>query len=188
MILTPTITIDSDHLASFNKEIKEFDQTPGTVTKHWGTRDLNGLAIELKHIRTLQGNGVLVMATDNNGDVVLVARLVSAPVPPGAFQWSRKVYTMDRIRVHNDYVGQGIAPAMYRWLADQGYTIISDSHQTPISLAVWRKLGTGGGVFTVNLADGTLRPYDPLRVEDWILFGNGDGTRYWPIRFVLPAK
>jgi hypothetical protein len=188
MILTPTITIDNNNLASFNKEIKEFDRTPGTVTKHWGTRDLDGLTIELKKINTPQGNGVLIMATDNNGDVVLTARLISAPVPQGVFQWSRKVYVIDRIRVHNDYVGQGVAPGMYRWLSDMGYTLISDSHQTPVSLAVWRKLGSAGGVFTVNLEDGSWRPYDPLRVEDWVLFGNNNPVKYWPIRFLLPAK
>lgn len=188
MILTPTITIDNNNLASFNKEIKEFDRTPGVVTKHWGSGELTGLVIELKQVRTPQGNGLLVMATDNNGDVVLMARLVSAPVPQGAFQWSRKVYVIDRVRVHNDYVGQGIAPDMYRWLSDMGYTLISDSHQTPVSLAVWRKLGAAGGVFTVNLTDGTWRSYNPLNVEDWVLFGNNDGSRYWPIRFMLPAN
>lgn len=188
MILTPTITIDNNNLAFFNKEIKDFDRTPGTTTKHWGTRELNGLSIELKQVRTQQGNGVLIMATDNNGDVVLTARLISAPVPQGVFQWSRKVYVVDRVRVHNDYVGQGIAPAMYRWLSDMGYTLISDSHQTQVSLAMWRKLGSAGGVFTVNLEDGSWRPYDPLRVEDWVLFGNNNPVKYWPIRFLLPAK
>lgn len=188
MILTPTITIDNNNLASFNKEIKQFDRTPGTVTKHWGDRDLDGLSIEMKQVRTPQGNGVLIMATDNNGDVVLTARLITAPVPQGAFQWGRKVYVIDRVRVHNDYVGQGVAPGMYRWLSDRGYTLISDSHQTPVSLAVWRKLGAAGGVFTVNLTDGVWRAYNPLNVEDWVLFGNNDGSRYWPIRFLLPAS
>jgi hypothetical protein len=188
MILTPTITIDNNNLASFNKEIKEFDRTPGNVTKHWGSRDLDGLSIELKKINTSQGNGVLIMATDTTGDVMLTARLISAPVPPAAFQWSRKVYVIDRVRVHNDYVGQGITPGIYRWLTDMGYTLISDSHQTPVSLAVWRKLGTAGGVYTLNLEDGMYRPYDPLRVEDWMLFGNNNLMKYWPIRFLLPAK
>ena len=118
----------------------------------------------------------------------MVCRLIAAPVPQGMLPWGRKVYVMDRIRVHNEYIGRGLAPAMYYWLSNEGYTIISDSHQTANSLAVWHKMASRGGIFTANLNEMTWRPYDPTRVEDWMLFGNGDGTRYWPIRFVLPGK
>lgn len=188
MILTPTITIDSDHLASFNKQVKEFNKEPcASQETHKGSRDLQGMTIDLKHIQTLQGNSILILISANDGDPVLVARLIPAPVPQGAFPWSRKVVVMDRIRVHRDWIGKGCAPALYRWLSNQGYTVISDSHQTQTSLAVWRKLGSQGGVFTVNLNDGTWRTYDPLKVEDWMLFGNNDLERYWGIRFLLPA-
>lgn len=141
----------------------------------------------VKPIRTLQGNGLYVAVHDGN-EGILICRLVSAPVPQGALPWGRKIYVMDRIRVHGDYVGRGLAPAVYRWLSDNGYTVMSDSHQNGNSLAVWRKLAKRGGVFTVNIDEGGWRPYDPTKVEDWMLFGNGDGSRYWPIRFVLPAK
>ena len=187
MIITPSIVIDNTHQNAFQAEFERFNNTKGDTSRHWGTGDLETLNITVKKIRTPQGNGLYV-AVDNGEEGILVCRLVSAPVPQGALPWGRKLYVMDTIRVHSDYVGRGLAPAIYRWLANNGYTIISDSHQTPISLAVWRKMGSQGGVFTVNLADGTWRPYDPTRVEDWMLFGNGDGSRYWPIRFVLPAK
>ena len=189
MILTPTIPIDSDHLASFRKEVKQFDSTHAKKhEKFYGTGELQGMSIEIKHISHLQGNGMLLLVTDNDGTPVVVARLISAPVPQGAFPWSRKVYVMDRIRVDSQNIGNGYAPAVYSWLADRGYTIISDSHQTQTSLAIWRKLGGQGGVFTVNLNDGTWRNYDPLKVEDWMLFGNNDLERYWGIRFLLPAS
>jgi hypothetical protein len=188
MILTPTITVNNDHLASFNKEIKEFNRSNGSHSKYYGNGHLDGTVIEMKHIRAAQGNGILIMCTSNNGDVLATARLLSAPIPQGALPWSRKVYVVDRIRVHNDYIGNGIAPALYVWLADRGYTLISDSHQTPVSLAVWRKLASKEKVFTINIEDGMWRPYDPMRVEDWMLFGNNDQMRYWPIRFVLPSR
>lgn len=146
------------------------------------------MGIEIKHILHLQGNGMLLLVTDNDGTPVVVARLISAPVPQGAFPWSRKVYVMDRIRVDSQNIGNGYAPAVYRWLADRGYTIISDSHQTQTSLTVWRNIATKTPVFTVNINDGTWRAYDPLKVEDWMLFGNNDLERYWGIRFLLPAK
>ena len=184
MILAPNISIDKDNLALFNASVKAFDKNPAKAVKHWH----QSMCIETKAVRTPQGNGILLLCTDKNGDAVLVARLVSAPVPPGSLPWGRKVYVMDSIRVHNDWIGEGAAPMVYRWLSDNGYTVISDSHQTTTSLAVWRKMGTQGGIFTVNLSDGSWRPYDHTRVEDWMLFGNGDGSRYWPIRFVLPAK
>lgn len=189
MILTPTITIDSNHLASFNKQVKEFNsESAFSQETHNGSGDLQGMTIDLKRIRTLQGIGILVLVSSNDGDPVLVARLISAPVPQGAFPWSRKVVVMDRIRVHRNWIGEGYAPALYRWLSDRGYTVISDSHQTQTSLAVWRKLGSQGGVFTVNLTDGTWRIYDPLKVEDWMLFGTSDPERSWGIRFLLPAN
>jgi len=189
MILTPTITIDSDHTANFKMLVKEHQTEPPSREEiHRGTGDLQGMSVEIKHVSTLQGNGMLLLLRAKNNDPVVVARLISAPVPQGAFPWSRKVYVMDRIRTGRDWIGEGYAVAVYRWLSDHGYTVISDSHQTQTSLAVWRKLGAQGGVFTVNLNDGTWRSYDPLKVEDWMLFGNGDWGRYWGIRFLLPAK
>ena len=189
MILTPTITIDSDHLASFRKEVKEFDREPSKKhEKFYGKDELQNMTIEVKHVNLLQGNGMLILVTDVEGNPVVSARLVSAPVPQGALPWGRKIYIMDRIRVHSDWIGEGYAPALYRWCSQNGYTLISDSHQTPTSLAVWHKLGAEGGVLTVNINDGSWRTYDPLKVEDWMLFGNGDPVRYWGIRFVLPAK
>lgn len=189
MILTPTITIDSDHTATFKALVKEYqNETSKHEETHQGTGDLRGMSVQIKHICTLQGNGMLVLLSANNSGPVVVARLIAAPVPQGAFPWSRKVYVMDRIRTSRDWIGGGYAPALYRWLSDHGYTVISDSHQTSASLAVWHKLGAEGGVFTTNINEGSWRPYDPLKVEDWMLFGNGDPVRYWGIRFVLPAK
>jgi hypothetical protein len=185
MIITPNIGIDNTHMNAFQNEFQTMNslEDPGTTVR--GTGDMKGLNITVKKIRTLQGNGIM-LAVHNKNEGILVCRLVSAPVPQGAFPWGRRVYVMDQIRVHPDYIGRGLAPLVYRWLADNGYTVLSDSHQTPTSLAVWRKMATQGGVFTVNLKDGTWRPYDPTRVEDWVLFGNGDYSRYWPVRFVLP--
>ena len=187
MIITPNIQIDVDNLNAFNQQCEEYTSTEGSETKHWGSDEFTGSMIHVKKIRTPQGNGLLVTVA-NKKQVFLVCRLIAAPVPQGVLPWGRKIYVMDRIRVHNDYIGRGFAPAIYRWLADQGYTIISDSHQTATSLAIWHKMASRGGVFTVNLNEMTWRPYDPTRVEDWMLFGNGDGVRYWPIRFVLPGK
>ena len=187
MIITPNTLIDADNLSAFNQQCEEYTRTEGSEIQHWGSGDFANTVIRVKKIRTPQGNGLLVVAS-NKKEVFLVCRLIAAPVPQGVFPWGRKVYVMDRIRVHNNYVGRGLAPAMYRWLADQGYTIISDSHQNGNSLAVWHKMASRGGVFTANLNEMTWRPYDPTRVEDWMLFGNGDGSRYWPIRFVLPGK
>ena len=95
---------------------------------------------------------------------------------------------MDRIKVHPDYAGRGLAPAVYTWLCENGYTIMSDSHQNTNSLAVWHKLGKKGGVFTININDGTWRSYDPNKTEDWMVFGNNDPVRYWSIRFIMPGK
>lgn len=187
MILTPNIVIDNEHQNAFQNEFEKYNNTEGQVSKHWGTGDLETLNIFVKKIRTLQGNGMYV-AVSNKKEGILICRLIAAPVPQGALPWGRKIYVMDSIRVHEDYIGRGLAPAVYTWLAENGYTIMSDSHQNANSLAIWHKLGKIGGVFTFNLEDGTYRPYNPLTVEDWVLFGNNDLKRYWPIRFVLPAK
>ena len=189
MILTPNIQIDTTHIRNFEQMSWEFNAESTDSDVYYGYGDLKGFAIEMKMTHTLQGNTVLVRITDQtDGDEVLFARLVSAPLPQGSLPWSRKVYVMDRIRVHKNYIGNGIAPGLYRWLASRGYTIISDSHQTQTSLAVWRKLAAKGSVYTINLNDGNWRAYDPLKVEDWMLFGNGDPGKYWPIRFILPGN
>lgn len=187
MIITRNIAIDNDHMNAFQDEYAQLNRAKGEVTKHRGTGDLETLNITVKKIRTLQGNGMYV-SVDNGEEGIFICRLVSAPVPQGGFPWGRKIYVMDRMRVHADYAGRGLAPAVYTWLAEQGYTVMSDSHQNTNSLAVWHKLGKRGGIFTVNLVDGTWRPYDPMRIEDWMIFGNNDQTRYWPIRFVFPGK
>jgi len=187
MILTPIIRIDNSHQNAFQADFEQYNRLKAEETRHRGTGDLEGLGITVKKMRTPQGNGMMV-AVHTREEGILICRLVAAPVPQGALPWGRKIYVMDKIRVHEDYIGRGLAPAIYRWLAANGYTIISDSHQTNVSMAVWRKLASSGGVYTFNLEDGTWRSYDPLKVEDWVLFGNGDGARYWPIRLVLPAK
>jgi hypothetical protein len=92
------------------------------------------------------------------------------------------------IRVHGDWIGHDIAPNLYNWMSQQGISVLSDAQQTPQSLAVWHKLGGTGRVFTVDMRTGIWRSYDPLKVEDWMLFGNGNPMWYWGVRFVLPAK
>lgn len=189
MILTPNIAIDNTHSNAFKEEFKKYKNCKIEASKHWGTGkyEHENLTIEIKKIRTLQGNG-LYMAVTNKNDCILICKLISAPIPQGVLPWGRKIYVMDSIRVNEKYIGRGFAPMIYNWLADNGYTIISDSHQNVNSLAVWHKLGRSGGVFTINLEDGTRRVYNPLTVEDWMLFGNNDLKRYWPVRFVLPAR
>jgi GNAT superfamily N-acetyltransferase len=187
MIITPTTRIDNDHMNAFQHDFAEYNKCRGPQTAQRGHGDLAGLSIAVKHTRTLQGNGLLVAVSDRN-EGILICRLIAAPVPQGALPWGRKIYVMDRIRVHEDYVGRGLAPHVYHWLSENGYTIMSDSHQNSNSLAVWHKLGKRGGVFTVNIEDGTWRPYDPTKIEDWMIFGNNDPVRYWPIRLVLPCK
>jgi hypothetical protein len=187
MILTPNITIDVDNLNAFNQQCAEYSSAEGSETKHWGSDEFANATIRVKQIRTPQGNGLFIVVS-NKKEVCVVCRLIAAPVPQGALPWGRKIYVMDRIRVHNNYIGRGFAPAIYRWLARNGYTIMSDSHQNQNSLAVWRKLAATEKVYTININDGMWRPYDPLKVEDWMLFGNGDQSKYWPIRFVIPAN
>jgi len=187
MILTPIIRIDNSHQNAFQANFEEYNSLEGEEIKYRGSGDLEGLMICMKKIRTGQGNGMII-AVGTRKEGILICRLVAAPVPQGALPWGRNIYVMDRIRVHEDYIGRGLAPAIYRWLANNGYTIISDSHQTNVSLAVWRKLAASGSVYTLNLQDGTWRSYDPLKVEDWVLFGNNDSFRNWPLRLVLPAK
>ena len=187
MIITPTTRIDNTHANAFQEEFAKYNSTSGEVTNHWGTGDLETLDVSVKKIRTLQGNGMYVVMS-NGEEGILICRLITAPVPQGALPWGRNIYVMDKIMVHPEYVGRGLAPAVYRWLCENGYTVMSDSHQNSNSLAVWHKLAKSGGVFTINLNDGMWRNYDPTRVEDWVLFGNNDQTKYWPIRFVLPAK
>jgi len=186
MIITPNIAIDNDHMNAFQEEFHTYNSTPGEEFTHWGSGDLETCDVVVKKIRTPQGNGMYV-AVSNGKEGILICRLIAAPVPQGVFPWGRKIYVMDRIRVHEDYVGRGLAPAIYRWLAENGYTIMSDSHQTGNSLAVWRKLAKNGGVYVVNVEDCTWRPYNPLNVEDWMLFGNNE-LKYWNIRFVLPSR
>lgn len=187
MIITPNTVIDNTHANAFQQEFETYNSTPGEVTKHWGTGDLETLDIVVKKIRTLQGNGMYVVVS-NGEEGVLICRLITAPVPQGALPWGRKIYVMDRIKVHPDYAGRGLAPAVYTWLCENGYTIMSDSHQNTNSLAVWHKLGKKGGVFTININDGTWRSYDPNKTEDWMVFGNNDPVRYWSIRFIMPGK
>jgi len=187
MIITPNTVIDNDHMNAFQEEFQTYNKTPGEETVHRGTGDLKKCDVVVKTIRTLQGNGIY-LAVHNGDEGIFICRLISAPVPQGVLPWGRKIYVMDKTLVHPDYAGRGLAPAVYTWLADNGYTVMSDSHQNTNSLAVWHKLGKRGGVYTVNLVEGTWRPYDPSKVEDWMLFGNGDFTRYWPIRFVLPQR
>lgn len=187
MILTPSIVINNTHQNAFQEDFEEYNSLKGEEIKHRGSGDLEGLTICMKKVRTGQGNGMII-AVGTRKEGILICRLVSAPVPKGALPWGRKIYVMDRIRVHQDYVGRGLAPAIYRWLSSNGYTIMSDSHQNQNSLAVWRKLAAAEKVYSINIEDGTWRPYDPLKVEDWMLFGNGDLARYWPIRLVMPAN
>jgi hypothetical protein len=187
MILTPNITIDNENMDAFNDECLQYTHQEGEEIKYHGSGDFAGSMINIKKIRTPQGNGLLVIVS-NRQEAYLVCRLIAAPIPQGVFPWGRKVYVMDRIRIHSEYAGRGLAPMLYGWLSENGYTIMSDSHQNGNSLAVWHKLGKKGGVFTVNIEDGMWRPYDPTKVEDWMVFGNNDPIRYWPIRFVLPAK
>lgn len=187
MILTPNIVIDKTHMNMFQKEFETYENTPGEEFTYYGSDDLEDCTISVKKIRTLQGNGILV-AVSHKSESILICRLITAPVPQGALPWGRKIYVMDKIRVHGDYIGQDLAPAIYRWLAEHGYTIMSDSHQNQSSLAVWRKLATTNKVYTININDGMWRPYDPLKIEDWMLFGNGDLAKYWPIRLVMPAS
>jgi hypothetical protein len=187
MIITPNIDIDNTHMNTFQDEFVTYENTPGEESTHYGSGDLEDCTVFVKKIRTLQGNGMYLVVS-NKREAILICRLVAAPVPQGAFPWGRKIYVMDKILVHLDYAGSGLAPAVYTWLADNGYTVMSDSHQNSNSLAVWHKLGKRGGVFVVNIEEGTWRPYDPSKTEDWMLFGNNDPVRYWPIRFVLTAK
>jgi hypothetical protein len=148
---------------------------------------LEGATIGIKKIRTPQGNGLLVVVS-NDEEVFLVCKLIAAPVNVGHYPWGHKMYVMDRIRVHNAYIGRSLAPMIYRWLSENGYTIVSDSHQNGNCMAVWKKLASTNRVFIVNIVEGTWRPYDTLKTEDWMLFGNNDLSRYWPIRLVLPAN
>ena len=187
MIITPTTQLNNSNLIAFNADCAEYARANGEETKHRGTGDLEGTTISVKRVSGLQGNTLLV-TVGNDDEVFMVCRLISAPVPQGGFPWGRKIYVMDRIRVNNAYAGRGLAPMVYLWLSANGYTIMSDSHQNGNSLAVWHKLGARGGVLLVNIVDGTWRPYDPNKIEDWMVFGNGDMARYWPIRFVLPEK
>lgn len=187
MIITPNTVIDSSHLNAFKAECEEYTRESGEQTKHWGTGDLEGTTISVKRICTLQGNGLLVTVS-NDDEVFLVCRLIAAPVNCGNYPWGRKIYVMDRIKIHNHYIGRGLAPMIYRWLVDNGYTIISDSHQNGNSMAVWRKLAKTGNVFILNMEDNTWRPYNPLNVEDWMLFGNNDLAKNWNIRLVLPSR
>jgi hypothetical protein len=187
MILTPNIAIDNTHMNAFQEEFETYNSTPGEESTHWGTGELESCDVIIKKIRTLQGNGMYV-CVNNGKEGILICRLIAAPVPQGALPWGRKIYVMDKIRVHADYIGRDLAPAIYRWLAEHGYTIMSDSHQNQNSLAVWRKLATTNKVYTININDGMWRPYDPLKIEDWMLFGNGDLAKYWPIRLVMPAS
>lgn len=187
MIITSTTRIDNNYANAFEEEFVKYNNTPGEETIHLGSGDLETCDVVIKKIRTLQGNG-MYLAVSNGREGIAICRLITAPVPQGALPWGRKIYVMDMIKVHPDYVGKGIAPAIYRWLAENGYTIMSDSHQNGNSLAVWRKLALTEKVFMINIDDGSWRPYEPLKVEDWVLFGNGDMTRYWPVRLVLPAN
>lgn len=187
MIITPNIAIDNTHANTFQKEFETYNSTPGEETTHWGSGDLETCDVVVKSIRTPQGNGMYV-AVSNGKEGILICKLIAAPVPQGALPWGRKIYVMDKILVHPKYAGRGLGMAIYSWLADNGYTVMSDSHQTPNSLAVWHKLGKRGNVFVININDGTWRPYDPNKTEDWMLFGNNDPMKYWPVRFVLPAK
>jgi hypothetical protein len=187
MIITANTVIDNSHLNAFKADCEAYKTADGPKSTYRGTGDLEGTTIVMKKIRTPQGNGFWVVVS-NNKDIFLVCKLIAAPVPQGALPWGRKIYVMDSIKVHNNFIGRNLAPTIYTWLSENGYTIMSDSHQNTNSLAVWHKLGKKGNVFTVNINDGTWRSYDPLKIEDWMLFGNNDQTRYWPIRLVLPAK
>jgi GNAT superfamily N-acetyltransferase len=189
MILTPNIAIDNDHMNAFQNEFEIYNSIEGETTNHWGSGELETCDIIIKKIRTPQGNGMYV-AVSNGREGIFICRLIAAPVVQGTLPWGRKIYVMDKIMVHADYVGRGLAPAVYTWLADNGYTIMSDSHQTQTSLAVWKKLAFGGKVFMVDIGTErpSWRPYDPMKTEDWVVFGNGNFVDYWPVRFVLPAK
>jgi hypothetical protein len=187
MIITANTVIDNSHRNAFIAECKKYDKTEGVQTFHQGTGDLEGTTIGMKHIRTPQGNGIMLIVS-NDDEVILVCKLIAAPVNVGHYPWGRKMYVMDQIRVHNAYVGRGVAPMIYRWLNENGYTIISDSHQNGNSMAVWRKLAKTGGVYILNMEDHAWRPYNPVNVEDWMLFGNNDQSKYWNIRFVLPSR
>ena len=187
MIITANTVIDNSHRNAFIADCEKYNKAEGVQTVYQGTGDLEGTTIGMKHIRTLQGNGIMLIVS-NDDEVILVCKLIAAPVNVGNYPWGRKMYVMDQIRVNNAYIGRGLAPMVYRWLVDNGYTIISDSHQNGNSMAVWRKLAKSAGVHIINIEDGTWRPYNPINVEDWVLFGNNDPSKYWPIRFVLPSR
>jgi GNAT superfamily N-acetyltransferase len=187
MIITPNIAIDNTHMNTFQNEFVTYENTPEKESTHYGSGDLEGCTIYIKKIRTLQGNGMYLAVTNKN-EGILICRLIAAPVVQGTVPWGRKIYVMDRIRVHEDYVGRGLAPAIYRWLAEQGYTVMSDSHQNGNSLAIWKKLAKTDTVFMYNIVDNTWRLYNPTIIEDWVIFGNNDLSRCWSTRLILPGK
>lgn len=189
MILTPHIVINSDHNNKLENAVKGHTWDRKCQKAFWTNSrlpDSTNFPVEVstKKIATEQGNGMIVKCSVN-GKTVAYAKFLSAPI---VLPWSRRVYAVDMIRVHSDWIGHDIAPNLYNWMSQQGITVLSDAQQTPQSLAVWHKLGTTGKVFTVDMRTGIWRSYDPLKIEDWMLFGNGNPMWYWGVRFVLPAK
>jgi hypothetical protein len=194
MIYTANTTFDKNHLANFTKEVARFDNDPKTVTSYRLDRGVfvqhinDYLDVYMKAVRTHQGNGYEILITDARNNPVLVARVMSAPIPQGILPWGYKNYIMDKVKVHIKWAGRGVTGALYTWLADRGFTIISDSHQNQNSLAVWKKLASTQKVFMFDMARMAWKPYDPVKTEDWVVFGNGNLVEYWPIRFVLPGN
>lgn len=55
---------------------------------------------------------------------------------------SSKLFQSISITTHEDYVGQGLASMTYLIALSQGWTILSDSVQTPGGIALWVKLNS----------------------------------------------
>lgn len=194
MIYTSTSIQNDNHLANFNTDVDEFNASSVSMNSFYGEKGVfvsdtdSYLDVHVKKIVTLQGNGLLLMCMNKQNKPVLIARLIAAPVPQGTLPWGYKVYVVDRVKIHPKWAGRGVCGSVYNWLTEQGYTLISDSHQSQNSLAVWKKLATTEKVFMFDMDRLAWKPYDPTKIEDWVLFGNGNMMDYWPVRLILPAK
>lgn len=194
MIYTATSIQSDNHLANFNIDVDEFTAATASMNSYYGEKGVfvpnmdNYLDVHVKKISTLQGNGLLLMCMNKQNKPVFVARLITAPVPQGALPWGYRIYVVDRVKVHPKWAGRGVCGSVYTWLSENGYTLVSDSHQSQNSLAVWKKLAATEKVYMFDMDRGGWKPYDPTKVEDWVLFGNGNMLDYWPVRLILPAK
>lgn len=92
----------------------------------------------------------------------------------------RNTIQVESVALEERYRCYGITSAIYRAVADQGYTVVSDNTQYEPAQGMWKKLAEEQGVFVVDMVDGPVKSesnalleYDGASIPDFLIWSSG---------------